>query len=266
MIVIKTDKQIEGMKRAGKYLSKTHLAIRKNLKPGITTLEVNNFAHAFMDFIGARPAQLGYQDFPFALCTSVNDEICHGFPNDRPLQDGDILSIDNVVEVDGYLADSCWSYAIGDLSEENQKLMEVTEKAMYLGIEAAQPGNFVNDIGKAIQPYVEDHGFSVVRNFVGHGIGQEMHEDPQVAHYDTGKRGPRLRENMVITVEPMINVGDWQMKMDDNAWTARTRDGSMSCQFEHTFAIRQGGAELLTDQNDTELSPEELDWIAAYTF
>lgn len=264
MIIIKTDQQIAGMKEAGKILSKTHLAIRQILRPGLTTLQINNFAEAFMKYKEAVPAQLGYRGFPYALCTSVNDEICHGFPSDRVLESGDIVSIDNVVNYKGYLADSCWSYAIGELSEVNQKLMEVTEQALYLGIQAAMPGAHLNDIGKAIQPYVEEHGFSVVKDFVGHGIGQDMHESPQVPHYDTGSRGVRLRENMVMTIEPMINVGDWRMGLDANGWTARTADGSMSCQFEHTFAIRPEGAEILTFQDDTDLTAEELDWIAGY--
>lgn len=266
MITIKTDTQIAGMKRSGVILTKTHHAIRRILRPGLTTMQVNDFAEAFMRYKKAIPAQLGYEGFPFALCTSVNDEVCHGFPNDRPLRDGDILSIDNVVNFEGYLSDSCWSYAIGDLSPEDQKLMEVTEKAMYIGIDQALPGNHLNDIGKAIQEYVEGKGFSVVRDFTGHGIGQEMHEDPMVLHYGIDRRGPKLRKNMVITVEPMINIGDWRIKIDDNGWTARTQDGKKSCQFEHTFAIKEGGAEILTDQSQSSLDDEELDWIGAYKF
>lgn len=264
MITIKTDEQIQGMKESGKILSKTHLAIREILRPGLTTLQVNDFAEAFMRFKGAIPAQLGYEDFPFALCTSVNDEVCHGFPNERKLQEGDILSIDNVVSYHGYLSDSCWSYGIGQLSPEDQKLMEVTEKALYRGIEACRAGNRLVEIGKAIQPFVEDQGFSVVRDFVGHGIGSEMHEAPQVLHYATPRKGPRLMENMVLTVEPMINAGVWQVKMDENGWTARTADGKKSCQFEHTFAIRKDGPEILTLQDETNLDEEEREWIHHY--
>lgn len=266
MIRIKTDQQIAGMKRAGVVLSKTHLAIRRILRPGLTTLQVNDFAESFMRYKNSIPAQLGYSGFPFALCTSVNDEVCHGFPNERKLQEGDILSIDNVVNFEGYLADSCWSYAIGELSEQDKKLMEVTEQAMHRGIEAAVIGNHIVDIGKAIQPFVEENGFSVVRDFIGHGIGDEMHEDPQVLHYVTKLRGPLLKENMVITVEPMINIGDWRVKLDDNEWTARTVDGKKSCQFEHTFAIRKDGPEILTNQSETELSEEEKEWIDSYKF
>lgn len=266
MITIKTEEQIRGMKEAGVILSKTHLAIRQILRPGLTTAQVDAFAEAFMLYKGATPEQKGFEGFPFALCTSVNDEICHGFPSDRVLQDGDILSIDNVVRYKGYLADSCWSYGIGTLSQEDAHLMAVTKEALYRGVAAALPGNHVVDIGRAIQPYVEENGFSVVRHFVGHGIGDEMHEDPQVLHYVTKNRGPRLRENMVITVEPMVNVGTYDLRIEENGWVAHTADGKKSCQFEHTFAIRKDGPEILTEQQDTALDDEERAWVRAYTF
>lgn len=220
-----------------------------------------------MRYKGSTPEQKGYQGFPYALCTSLNDEICHGFPKeDVIIKEGDILSIDNVVNYKGYLADSCWSYAIGELSEEDQKLMEVTEKAMYLGIEQAIEGNRLGDIGHAIQSYVEVNGFSVVRDFVGHGIGKSMHEDPQVLHYGTAGKGKRLLANMVITIEPMVNVGKYNMKLDDNGWVARTVDHSKSCQFEHTLVVREGKAQILTNQDDYELNEDELAWIENYKF
>lgn len=267
MIYLKTEEEIQGMREAGEILAKTHLAIRKIIKPGLTTMQVNDFAEAFMAYKGASPEQKGYEGFPYALCTSLNDEICHGFPReDVILKEGDILSIDNVVNYKGYLADSCWSYAIGELSEVNQKLMEVTEESMYRGIEQAVHGNRLGDIGHAIQSYVEEEGFSVVRHFVGHGIGEEMHEDPQVLHYGKAGRGQRLMENMVITIEPMVNVGDYDIKMDDNGWVARTKDGSLSCQFEHTLVVRDGKPDILTLQDDYELSEKDLEWIDKYKF
>ena len=217
-----------------------------------------------MRWKGAIPAQKGYQDFPFALCTSVNDEVCHGFPNDRPLQEGDILSVDNVVDYEGYLSDSCWSYAIGELSKEDRALMDVTYEALLRGMAAVKAGRRLGEIGKAIQPFVESHGFSVVRDFVGHGIGEAMHEDPQVLHFVTRSRGPRLPENLVMTIEPMINAGAWPVVLDSNGWTARTADGKKSCQFEHTFAVRENGVEILTDQRDTFLEEEEIAWIDAW--
>ncbi|MFM1524255.1 MULTISPECIES: type I methionyl aminopeptidase [Helcococcus] len=267
MITLKTKEEIEGMRKSGEILCKTHLAIREILRPGLTTLQVNDFADAFMKFKNAIPSQKGYEGFPYALCTSLNDVICHGFPSkDVVLKEGDILSIDNVVNYNGYLSDSCWSYAIGELSEQDKKLMEVTEKSMYLGIEQAVAGNRIGDIGNAIQTYVEGEGFSVVRDFIGHGIGKEMHEDPQVPHYGKAGRGRRLMENMVITVEPMVNVGTWMMKIDSDGWTARTRDGKKSCQFEHTFVVKDGKADILTNQDDYELNEEEKQWIKNYKF
>lgn len=264
MITLKSEAEIQGMKAAGVVLSKTHLAIRRILRPGLTTLQVNDFADAFMQYKNAKPEQKGYEGFPFALCTSVNDEICHGFPSDRVLEEGDILSIDNVVNYNGYLADSCWSYGIGELSEVDQKLMEVTENALYRGVAQAVVGGRLGDIGNAIQTYVERNGFSVVRMFVGHGIGKEMHEDPQVPHYGVKGRGVRLRENMVITIEPMINIGTWEGEIGDNGWTATTLDGEKSCQFEHTLAIRKDGPEILTKQSETALDEAEIAWIDEY--
>lgn len=267
MIYLKNEEEIEGMAKAGEILCKTHLALARILKPGLSTLQVNDFAEKFMEYKGSTPEQKGYSGFPYALCTSLNDVICHGFPSaDDILKEGDILSIDNVVNYKGYLADSCWSYAIGQLSEENQKLMDVTKESMYRGIEQAIDGKRLGDIGNAIQSYVEENGFSVVRDFVGHGIGKEMHEDPQVLHYGKPNRGKRLIENMVITIEPMVNVGGYEMRLEDNGWVARTKDGSVSCQFEHTLVVKKDKAMILTNQDDYKLTQEEIDWIDKYKF
>lgn len=264
---MKSEEEIKGMAEAGEILCKTHLAIKKILRPGLTTLQINDFAEAFMKYKNSTPEQKGYQGFPYALCTSLNDEICHGFPSkDVVLKEGDILSIDNVVNYKGYLADSCWSYGIGELSDEDQKLMEVTEKALYLGIEQAVDQNRLGDIGHAIQSYVEENGFSVVRDFVGHGIGKTMHEDPQVLHYGTAGKGKRLLANMVITIEPMVNIGDYKMRLDDNGWIARTLDHSKSCQFEHTLVVRKDKAQILTNQDDYKLDEKDLEWIENYKF
>ena len=180
----------------------------------------------------------------------MNDEICHGFPSERKLEDGDLLTIDMVVNVDGYLADSAWSYAVGELSPEAQKLMDVTRECLYKAIDIVKPGTRLGDIGHVIQTHAEANGFSVVRDFVGHGIGTNMHEDPQVLHYGRPNRGVRLEEGMVFTIEPMINAGDWPIAMDKNGWTARTRDGSLSCQYEHTLAVTKDGVIVLTEQGD----------------
>ncbi len=250
MIIVKTPEEIMKMKKAGEILAGVHREIRKMIKPGITTSEIDRFVEEYLEERGAYPEQKGYQGYPYAICASINDEICHGFPRDEKLVEGDIVSIDIVVKYDGWLADSAWSYAVGEISEEKRKLLDVTKKSLYLGIEQAQLGNRLGDIGNAIQTHVESNGFSVVRDFVGHGIGKDMHEDPQVPHYGTPGRGQRLVEGMVITIEPMVNAGEYGMKIDDNNWTARTQDGSISAQYEHTIAITKEGPIILTDQEE----------------
>ena len=250
MIIIKTEKEIEKMQTAADLLIQVHRALREEVKPGVSTLELDRFVEKFITDRGGYPEQKGYEGFPFSICASVNDEICHGFPSNRKLKDGDLLTIDMVVNVDGYLADSAWSYAVGNLSDEGKKLMAVTKECLYKAIDIVKPGTRLGDIGHIIQSHAEANGFSVVRDFVGHGIGKNMHEDPQVLHYGKPKRGMRLEEGMVFTIEPMINAGDWPIAMDKNGWTARTRDGSLSCQYEHTLAVTKDGVIVLTEQGD----------------
>lgn len=264
MIKLKTEKDIEKMRLSAEVLCQTHLALKKVIRSGVSTKQLDEFAHDFMIYKKSIPAQLNYEGFPFSLCTSVNDEICHGFPSNYKLKDGDIISIDNVVNLNGGLADSCWSYAVGELSDENQKLMEVTLESLKRGIKEAKSGNRIGDIGNAIESYVTSNGFSVVRDFVGHGIGDQMHEDPQVPHYGKAHRGQRLENMMVITIEPMINIGDWKCTIDENGWTARTKDHSMSCQFEHQIVIRDDEAEILTDQSKYFLTEEDEKRIEIY--
>mgnify|MGYP001392145507 FL=1 len=248
MVVIKTREEIENMKKAGEILANCHKEIAKIVKPGITTFEIDQFVEYFLKKHNATPEQKGYQGYPFATCASVNDEICHGFPNKTPLKDGDIVTIDMVVNLDGWLADSAWSYGVGNISPKSKELLEVTKKSLYVGIEKAVIGNRIGDISHAVQTYVESKGFSVVRDFVGHGIGRYMHEDPQVPHFGRPGRGPRLMEGMVITIEPMVNVGTYKCKVDDNGWTARTTDGKLSAQYEHTLAITKDGPIIITKQ------------------
>ncbi|MFR9296982.1 MAG: type I methionyl aminopeptidase [Aedoeadaptatus pacaensis] len=250
MIIIKTEKEIEKMQTAADLLIQVHRALRNEVKPGVSTLELDRFVEKFITDRGGYPEQKGYQGFPYSICASVNDEICHGFPSERKLEDGDLLTIDMVVNVDGYLADSAWSYAVGELSPEAQKLMDVTRECLYKAIDIVKPGTRLGDIGHVIQTHAEANGFSVVRDFVGHGIGTNMHEDPQVLHYGRPNRGVRLEEGMVFTIEPMINAGDWPIAMDKNGWTARTRDGSLSCQYEHTLAVTKDGVIVLTEQGE----------------
>lgn len=250
MIVLKSMREIERMREAGRILAACHKEIAKMIQPGITTWEIEEFVEEFLQKHGATPEQKGYKGYQYATCASVNDEICHGFPRKEPLKSGDIVTIDMVVNLNGALADSAWTYPVGEVSEETKKLLEVTKKALYLGIEQAVPGNRIGDIGHAIQTYVEGEGFSVVREFIGHGIGAVIHEKPDVPHFGLPGKGPRIKEGMVFTIEPMVNVGSYLSKMDDNGWTARTIDGKYSAQYEHTIAITKDGPLILTDQDE----------------
>jgi methionyl aminopeptidase len=250
LIVLKSMREIERMREAGRILAACHKEIAKMIQPGITTWEIEEFVEEFLQKHGATPEQKGYKGYQYATCASVNDEICHGFPRKEPLKSGDIVTIDMVVNLNGALADSAWTYPVGEVSEETKKLLEVTKKALYLGIEQAVPGNRIGDIGHAIQTYVEGEGFSVVREFIGHGIGAVIHEKPDVPHFGLPGKGPRIKEGMVFTIEPMVNVGSYLSKMDDNGWTARTIDGKYSAQYEHTIAITKDGPLILTDQDE----------------
>ncbi|KIL39791.1 methionine aminopeptidase [Gordoniibacillus kamchatkensis] len=249
MITLKTKEEIENMHKAGRILASCHKEIAAMIRPGITTGEIDRFVEKFLEQRGATPEQKGYKGYKYATCASVNDVICHGFPGDYALKDGDIVTIDMVVNVDGWLADSAWSYAVGNVSETADKLLRVTKEALYRGIQQAVVGNRIGDVSHAIQTFAEAQGFSVVRDFIGHGIGKQMHEDPQVPHYGPAGRGPRLKEGMVFTIEPMLNVGAYHTMVDPDGWTARTVDGSLSAQYEHTIAITADGPLILTEQD-----------------
>lgn len=250
MIVLKSAREIENMKEAGKLLASVHKELRSLIKPGVTTWEIDQFVEDYLKKHGATPEQKGYRDYKYATCASINDEVCHGFPRKDALQEGDIVTVDMVVKLNGALADSAWSYTVGEVSDEAQRLLDVTKEALYRGIAASVPGNRIGDIGHAIQSYVEAEGFSVVREFIGHGIGAVIHEKPDVPHYGLPGKGPRIKEGMVFTIEPMVNIGEWKTKMDNNGWTARTVDGKLSAQYEHTIAIMKDGPVILTEQED----------------
>jgi methionyl aminopeptidase len=250
MIVLKSPREIEAMKKAGELLAACHKEIKKMIRPGITTWEIDQFVDTYLVRHGAIAQQKGYRGYEYATCASINDEICHGFPRKEPLNTGDIVTIDMVVNVNSALADSAWTYIVGEASDETNRLVEVTKMSLYKGIEAAVVGNRIGDIGHAIQTYVEGEGFSVVRNFIGHGIGPSIHEKPDVPHFGLPGKGPRIKEGMVFTIEPMVNVGSYETKMDSNGWTARTVDGKNSAQFEHTIAITKNGPIILTDQGE----------------
>ncbi|MFD6507415.1 type I methionyl aminopeptidase [Bacillus sp. NPDC060175] len=246
MITIKTKNEIDLMHESGKLLASCHREIAKMMKPGITTQEIDTFVEAYLEKHGARSEQKGYNDYPYAICASVNNEMCHGFPTDVPLSEEDIVTIDMVVNLNGALSDSAWTYIVGDISDEAKRLLLVAESALYKGIEQAISGNHVGDIGYAIESYVASEGFSVARDFTGHGIGKEIHEEPAIFHFGKPRQGPELQEGMVITIEPIVNAGMRYSKVDLNGWTARTLDGKLSAQYEHTIAITKDGPIILT--------------------
>ncbi|WP_163529546.1 type I methionyl aminopeptidase [Halobacillus ihumii] len=249
MIKRKSKREIELMHEAGKLLANVHKELRQFIKPGVTTMEVENLVERYLAKHGATGEQKGYQGYEFTTCASINDEVCHGFPREEKLQEGDIVTVDMVVNLNGALADSAWTHPVGKISEEAERLLEVTKTSLYKSIEQAQVGNRIGDLGHAIQSYAEGEGYSVVRDFTGHGIGETIHEDPYIPHFGQAGKGARLKEGMVITIEPMINIGGYQSKMDQNNWTARTVDGSLSAQYEHTIAITKDGPLILTDQD-----------------
>ena len=250
MITLKSEREIDAMDKSGTLLANMHIALRDFIKPGITSWDIEEFSHKFILDNGAIPEQIGFEGYKYATCTSINDEICHGFPRKEVLKNGDLIKVDTVINLNGALSDSCWSYVVGESTPEKDHLMEVTLKALYKGIEQAKVGNRIGDIGYAIQTYVENENLSIVREFLGHGVGPTLHEDPNVPSYGKSGTGLRLKEGMVITIEPMVNTGTWKSKMDANGWTARTKDGGISCQFEHTLAITKNGPLILTSQED----------------
>lgn len=248
MITLKSEREIVKMKESGALLADVHKQLRTFIKPGITSWDIEVFVRQYIESHGGVAAQIGFEGYEYATCCSINDEICHGFPRKETLQAGDLIKVDMCIDLNGAISDSCWSYEVGETSEATSRLMEVTKKALYLGIEQAQVGNRVGDIGYAIQTYVEAEGYSVVRDFIAHGIGPTIHEEPFFAHYGEQGKGARLKEGMTITIEPMVNSGSWKMQMEPNGWTARTRDGSLSCQYEHSIAITKAGPIILTSQ------------------
>jgi len=238
------------MREAGRIVAECHAALAERVKPGVTTRELDRFVEQFLAERGATPSFKGYgppnSPFPGSICASVNDVICHGFPSGTRLKEGDVITIDIGAHYKGYHGDSAWSYAVGQVSPEIQKLMSVTHDALFAGIAAAVPGNRIGDIGHAIQTLAESHGYGVVRDFIGHGLGQDLHESPEVPHYGTPGTGYSLRPGMTIAIEPMITMGDYRVRMDRDGWTARTVDGSICVQYEHTIAITENGPEIFT--------------------
>lgn len=250
MITIKSEKEIELMRHAGYLVSLTHKYLKPFIKPGITTAELDKLAYDFIIKNGGVPTCLGYEGFPATLCTSVNDEVVHGIPSNYKLKNGDIITIDMVIGYKGYQGDAAWTYAVGNISDEKKHLMEHTEKALYEGIKLVKPGNRIGDISHAIEKYATEHKLSVVRELCGHGIGLEMHEDPDVPNFGREGVGPKLKPGMVICIEPMLNLGLRNVYQLDDGWTIKTIDGSSAAHYEHTVLITEDGYEILTPRLD----------------
>ena len=246
MITIKSDREIELMKVAGQIVYETHKYLKPYIKAGMKTIDLDTMAEDFIRSKGATPSCKGYEGFPYTLCISVNDEVVHGFPSDYKLKDGDIVTLDICACYKGYHGDSGWTYAVGEISDEDKYLMKHTEEALYQGIKEAKPGNRVGDIGYAVQKYAEDHNLGVVRELCGHGIGTNLHEDPDVLNFGQKGTGPLLKAGMVIAIEPMLTFGDYSVYLDDNDWTVITEDGSHAAHFEHTVYISEDGPIILT--------------------
>ena len=246
MIITKSKAELEIMREAGRIVALTHQELAKYLEPGITTKELDDVAEKFIRQNGATPSFKGYGGFPGSICISVNEELVHGIPGKRKLQDGDIVSLDIGACVRGYHGDSAWTYAIGTITEEDKKLMEVTEQSLYAGLAKAKPNARLSDISHAIQKYVEQVGFSIVREYVGHGIGTNLHEDPQIPNYGPPGRGPRLKVGMTLAIEPMVNAGERYVKTLADNWTVVTEDKKNCAHYEHTIAITEDGYDILT--------------------
>lgn len=257
MIFLKTEDEIDLLRAANQLVSKTHVELAKHIKPGVTTAQLDRIADEFIRDHGATPTFKGFPNpfgspFPATLCTSVNDQVVHGIPNDIPLEDGDIVSIDCGTLLNGFNGDSCYTFCVGVVSDEVKQLLKVTKESLYLGIQAALAGKRIGDISHAIQKHCESHGYGVVREFVGHGIGAEMHEDPSVPNYGRAGNGPLIKNGLCLAIEPMITLGSPKIGMLPDRWTIKTLDGSFAAHFEHTIAVHNGKAEILSSFDEIE--------------
>lgn len=253
-MIIYSEEEICSIRNSNQIVAKILAELKKMIKPGVQTKELDEYAETRARAMGAVPAFKGYRGYPSSLCTSINEEIVHGIPSSRKFQEGDIISLDFGVFYDGYYGDAAVTYPVGKISERARALVEAAEKAFYKGLEQMKPENRISDISFAIQNYVESEGFSVIRTFVGHGIGLSLHEEPQVPNFGSPGRGPKIKPGMVLAIEPMIAIGDWNVEILDDNWTAVTRDKSLSAHYEHTVAIKQEGAEILSlfDEKDAD--------------
>lgn len=252
MITIKSKREIELLRIAGNIVYKTHKYLEPYIKPGITTKELDKLAYDFIISQGATPSFLNYNGFPASICTSVNEEVVHGIPSGRKLKNGDIIGIDIGACYKGYHGDSAWSYRVGSVSDEKSYLLEHTEKALYEGLNMIKPGARIGDISHAIEEYAKSHNLGVVRELVGHGVGNHLHEEPDVPNYGEAGKGPVLKEGMVIAVEPMLNLGTRKIFILDDDWTIVTQDDKPSAHFEHTVVVTNDGYKILTGDDNFE--------------
>ena len=252
MITIKSGEEIELMRKAGYLVSLTHQYLKPFIKPGITTKELDRLAEDFIRGNGGIPTCKGYEGFPATLCTSVNDEVVHGIPSNRKLKNGDIITVDMVIGYHGYQGDAAWTYVVGDVSDKKKYLMKHTRNALLEGVKQVKPGNHIGDISNAVEVYAKEHKLGIVRELVGHGIGTEMHEDPDVPNYGKKGSGPKLKEGMVICIEPMLNLGSEDIYMLDDDWTIKTCDGLPAAHYEHTVLVTSDGYEILTPRLDRD--------------
>ena len=246
MIILKTRREIEIMRKAGRLVAQSHELVRRHIKPGVTTKELDQLVEDYLRSQNAIPTFKGYSGFPYSICASVNEEVVHGFPSEKKLLEGDIVSIDIGATFEGYVGDSAKTFKVGAVDDEKRRLVEATRQSFYEGIKFAKTSYRLSDVSNAIQQYAENQGFSVVRDYVGHGVGKDMHESPQIPNFGKPGKGPRLQVGMVLAIEPMINAGTYNVKVLDNNWTVVTTDGKPSAHYEHTVAITDGEPELLT--------------------
>lgn len=246
MLYLKSDEEIELIKVSAQVLGKAHGEISKNIKPGLKTIDLDKIAEEFIRDNGGVPSFKGYNGFPYTLCISVNEQVVHGFPGDYEIQEGDLLSIDCGVFLNGFHSDSAYTYPVGDITEEKKQLLISTYESLYKGIEYAVVGNRMGDLSQAIQEHNENNGLTVVRELVGHGVGKKLHEKPEVPNYGKRGRGPKLQEGMVLAIEPMINLGKRNIVQESDGWTIRTADRKPSAHYEHTVAVKKHKAEILT--------------------
>lgn len=262
MIIYKSEKEIQSLRQSNQIVARILAELREIIQPGVETKELDRYAEKRARELGAAPAFKGYRGFPASLCTSINEEIVHGIPSARKLREGDIISLDFGAIVDGFYGDAAVTYPVGNISPRAKKLISVAEGSFYKGMEQAVPGNRISDISAAIQAFVESHGFSIIRSFVGHGIGFSLHEEPQIPNFGQPGHGPKIKPGMVLAIEPMIAMGDWHVEILKDNWTAVTQDRGLSAHYEHSIAITQDGPEILSVLDNAKMASTKESFYA----